>query len=471
MATATVNTDVAWAPQPGSQSLFVTCPIYEACFEGTRGPGKTDALLMDFARDVGVGWGANWRGILFRRTSKQLDDVVARSKKWFRQIFPGARFLESRASYKWVFPDGEELLLRHFNKQDDYWDYHGHEYPWIGWEELTTWPSLDGYELMKSCSRSSFPGMPRRIRSTTNPWGIGHGVVKMYFIDPAPRGVVIKDEQGLERVAIHGHWSENKALLDAEPDYPKKIASLAGTNDHKRRAWLNGDWDIVAGGMFDDVWDASVHILDPFPIPKSWRIDRSFDWGSSKPFAVGWTAESDGTGVPKGLLIPRGSLIEVAEWYGWDGKKPNVGIAMTDVNIAKGIVQRENAMGIRARVRPGPADSMIFNAEPGRTSIGDEMKKHGATFTEADKRSGSRVTGWETIRRRLQATLERNPEEKHLYVFSNCRQFIRTVPVLPRDENNMDDVDTDAEDHIGDRWRYRVMAPPAGVWGHAGMTT
>lgn len=450
---------------PGSQAIFLTCPVWEALYEGTRGPGKTDSLLMDFARDVGRGWGPAWRGILFRRTSKQLDDVVARSQKWFRQIFPGAVFLRSRADYKWVFPDGEELLLRHFRNVDDYWDYHGHEYPWIGWEELTSWPALDGYELMKSCSRSSTPGMPRRIRATTNPWGVGHGPVKLHFIDPARRGVIIRDEQGLERVAIHGHWSENRALMEAEPDYPKKIASLAGGSDHKRRAWLNGDWDIVAGGMFDDVWDRSIHVIEPFAVPSSWRIDRSFDWGSSKPFAVGWTAESDGTGTPPELLarfgchIPRGSLIEIGEWYGWDGKRPNVGINMTDVNIAKGIVERETKMGLRARIKPGPADSSIFHAEPGRVSIADEMKKHGARFVEADKKPGSRKTGWETIRRRLEATREKNREEKWLLVTSNCTQFLRTVPVLPRDESDMDDVDTDAEDHHADRWRYRVMAP------------
>jgi len=33
-----------WAPLPGSQTLFLTCPVYEVLLEGTRG-GKTDTLL------------------------------------------------------------------------------------------------------------------------------------------------------------------------------------------------------------------------------------------------------------------------------------------------------------------------------------------------------------------------------------------------------------------------------------------
>lgn len=60
------TTSEGWAPHPGSQTLFLSSPVYETLYEGTRGPGKTDALLMDYAQHVGQGFGENWRGILFR---------------------------------------------------------------------------------------------------------------------------------------------------------------------------------------------------------------------------------------------------------------------------------------------------------------------------------------------------------------------------------------------------------------------
>jgi hypothetical protein len=41
---------VVWAAQPGSQAAFLDCPTTEVLYEGTRGPGKTDALLMGSAR-------------------------------------------------------------------------------------------------------------------------------------------------------------------------------------------------------------------------------------------------------------------------------------------------------------------------------------------------------------------------------------------------------------------------------------
>ena len=206
-----------WAPHAGSQTLFLACPIFECLFEGTRGPGKTDGLLMSFAQYVGVGFGPAWRGILFRETYKQLVDVVTKTKRWFRLFFPKARFLESHADYKWVFPDGEELLLRVGVKEDDYWDYHGHEYPWIGFEELCNWGSLAFFEMVQSCCRSSQPGMPRMIRATTNPFGRGHALVKeRYQISDDPRenaGRVIRDRSATRASTA---WAAFKKLVRAD---------------------------------------------------------------------------------------------------------------------------------------------------------------------------------------------------------------------------------------------------------------
>ncbi|MGD9212264.1 MAG: hypothetical protein PVI90_15895, partial [Desulfobacteraceae bacterium] len=87
------------------------------------------------------------------------------------------------------------------------------------------------------------------------------------------------------------------------------------------------------------------------------------------------------------------------------------------------------------------------------------QKCKGINWIPADKRPGSRIDGWEKIRQFMQgAIFSGQPRENPgLFVFWNCQQFIRTVPVLPRDLNgDPDDVDTNAEDHIADELRYRV---------------
>ena len=153
---------IAWAPQAGSQVEAIVCPVFEMLYEGTRGPGKTDTLLMMFYQHVGKGYGAEWRGIIFRRTFPELRDLIEKSQKWFKRMCPGAKY--NASEHCWTFPDGEKLFLAHYLAESDYWKYHGHAYPFIAWEELVTWPSDDGYKRMMSCCRSSMPGIPRKYR-------------------------------------------------------------------------------------------------------------------------------------------------------------------------------------------------------------------------------------------------------------------------------------------------------------------
>lgn len=466
-----IDSSPAWAPMPGSQNAFLECPVFEVLYEGTRGPGKTDALLMDFAQHVGQGYGADWRGILFRKTYKQLVDVVAKSKKWFARIFPHATFNETNMT--WTWPSGEQLLLRYMERPSDYDNYHGHAYPWIGFEELTTWSSPDCYTVMMSCCRSTRPGMPRKYRATTNPYGVGHNWVKARFGLPIPEtrmvGQVIPGEgetnaerMSNARVAIRGRLRENIVLLHADPNYENKLRQAA-RNPSELAAWVDGSWDITAGGMFDDLWDPKVHVVERFPIPKSWRVDRTFDWGSSKPWSVGFWAESDGSTVelPDGRIIHtvRGDLYRVAELYGWTGT-PNEGTKETARQIARKIRKAEAKLFPTRRVKPGPADSSIFSVE-NDNDISRDMAAEKVRWTAADKRPGSRKLGWEKIREMLVSAKPNDDgsprEEPGIFVFTNCRQFIRTVPVLPRDDKDLDDVNTDAEDHIADEVRYKVF--------------
>ena len=450
---------VAWAPQPGSQTYFVTSPIFETLYEGTRGPGKTNALLMDYCQHVGQGYGKAWRGILFRQSYPALADVVAKSQEWIPKAFPGARFNES--NYTWKFPDGEELLLRYMERPKDYWSYHGHEYPWIGWDELTNWPDLACYQVMKSCCRSSKPGIPRKYRSTANPFGPGHHAVKAYFIDVARRGVVFTDANGNERVTIHGHWSENAFLMQNDPEYVARLTQATEGDPDQQAAWISGNWDVAAGTFFGGVWSRQHHVVDPFTIPTSWYLDRAFDWGSSKPFSVGWWAESDGSPAVMAdgtrRHFARGSLFRFGEWYGCQKGKPNTGLGMNGEDIARGIIERQSGRWPNRIIHPGPADSSIYDVQDGHC-IGDSFKKGGVTWVEANKGPGSRKNGWELMRERF-GNAKRAPLEKPgLYVFADCLEFIRTVPMVPRDEKKPDDVDTNSEDHIGDETRYRCLA-------------
>jgi len=367
------------------------------------------------------------------------------------------------------FNNGSTIHLCHCQHEKDKYGYQGAEIHLLIVEEVTQFTSsIYRYlrsrvrlgamaELIPEKYRNLFP----RVLCGGNPGGIGHNWVKTMWITFAAKMAIKKapsDDGGFLRQFIPATLDDNPTLLQ-DPGYEDRLSGLGDPS--LVRAMRDGDWDIVAGGMFDDVYRSDIHEIEPFNIPSSWTIDRSFDWGSSKPFSVGWWAESDGTEatLPDGSKKswPRGTLIRIAEWYGWNGQ-PNEGCKMLAVEVAKGIKDLQNEFPWGKRVKPGPADNSIYDAENG-VCIADDMAKVGIQWTRSDKSPGSRKTGWEAIRRMLKAAKQHPMEEPGLFVFSNnCRDgFIRTVPCLPRDDKKTDDVDTKAEDHTGDEVRYRVL--------------
>jgi len=455
-----------WRPLPGSQTLFITCPVYEALYEGTRGPGKTDALINDFAQHVGRGYGTFWRGILFRHTFKQLEEVRVKTRRWFNQMRP--KPLWNGSDHKWTWPDGEELLLRYMDRPDDYWNYHGFELPWIGWDELTNWGSPSCYEDMQACSRSSSKDVPRKIRATANPYGAGHNWVKARFVDPAPWGVVITDGQGRQRVRIKGTIWENSILLDADPQYVRNL--LAITDEYKRKAWLEGSWDIVAGGFFDDLWRPDRQVLPLIKPPDTWRFFRSFDWGSAKPSSLGfWAWVADNTMVMVGdqpRVFPRGSLIRLKEWYTVERDNrgmavPNRGLRLTNKVLGQQIVFHSAGRKWQGCI----ADPSIFIGQGGK-SIYQQMVEGAKEANGKLKFLGAktdRKAGWQKMREMLEESGKDCPEGPGLWITEVCREWLRTVPVLQRDEKDPDDVDTDQEDHAGDETRYSCMASIGGA--------
>lgn len=356
------------------------------------------------------------------------------------------------------FWNGSTIFLCHCQHEKDVYKYKGPEIHVLMMDELTQFTSKM-YRFLRSRMRlgalkvpDEFQGLFPRALCGTNPGDVGHNWVKADFVDNAPEGEIKempKKEGGMRRQYIRARLSDNPSV-DAE-DYAGKLEGLGDPS--LVRAMLDADWDIVAGGMFDDLWNRDKHVIKPFAIPATWKINRSFDWGSSKPFSVGWWAESDGTTAPNGKNYPPGTLFRINEWYGWN-EQPNTGLKMLAVDVASGIIEREREMGYK--VEPGPADSSIFDAENG-VCISDDMAKVGVKWTKADKSPGSRANGWERLRKYLKAAHQFPMEEPGLFIFDNCAQFIRTVPTLPRDENKSDDVNTKAEDHIGDETRYRIM--------------
>ena len=429
-----------WKPQPGTQSSAITAAwCDELFFGGARGGGKSDFLLGDYLQDVSLG--DKWRGIIFRKTQPQLEELQIRASEIF-PIYGAIYKVKSSEAYPfsncWYFPSGATLKFRYLERDSDAENYQGHQYTWIGFDELTNHATPAPYDKLKACLRNPH-GISGRIRASGNPGGKGHIWVKARFIDIAPPLTPYKDPvTELTRMYIPSRITDNAYLRNDK----KYIALLKASGSAELvRAWLEGDWDVVAGAYFDN-WRSEKHVIKPFAIPKDWTRFRSFDWGSYRPFSVGWWAISDGT------MLPKGALVRYREWYGMKQGEPNVGLKLNAEDVAKGIASREKGEVITY----GVADPSCWKVDGG-VSIAEKMAKLGVRFKQADN---SRINGWEELRSRLDGI----DSEPMLYVFDTCRDFIRTVPALQHDENRPEDVDSDMEDHAGDDARYAVMSRP-----------
>jgi hypothetical protein len=249
------------------------------------------------------------------------------------------------------------------------------------------------------------------------------------------------------RIFIPSKVSDNKYLDDGY------IANLYQVGSPELvRAWLEGDWSVIEGSFFPEF--GARCIVDPFRVPPSWLRLRSVDWGSARPFSVGWWAvSSDDYPLIDGRTIPRGALVRYREWYG--AASPNVGLKLTAEEVAHGINERSIDESYAYTV----VDPSMF-AQSGGPSLVERMMRVGLEgCRKGDNRrvgDAGALGGWDQMRARIKGDGV-NPA---LFVFHTCRDFIRTVPSLQHDPDRPEDLDTQGEDHAADEARYACMSRP-----------
>ena len=305
---------IGWEPQPGPQTALLACPVFEVFFGGARGGGKTDGMLGEWASHADL-HGKNAVGLMVRRERVQLLETIERSRQIYVPI--GARYNDQDKMWRW--PNGARLRFAYLERDADADAFQGHSYTRVYVEELGTFPSASLVLRLMATLRSG-EGVPCGFRATGNPGGPGHQWVKARYIDPNPAGWEIqkftyenpwtRETIEQDRVFIPSKLRDNKFL---GPEYVANLQMVG--SDTLVRAWLEGDWTVIEGAYFD-CWRYDQHVVEPFEVPAHWARFRSMDWGSAKPFSVGWWAIVADDYAACGRILPRGALVRYREWYG-----------------------------------------------------------------------------------------------------------------------------------------------------------
>lgn len=231
---------VIWQPQRGPQSWLLQCPIQDIFFGGARGGGKSDAMLGDWMQHQAL-YGKHAKGVWFRRSKPETEEAQARMMEIFPQL--GAVFAVQAAT--WTFPNGATLKLRYLERDQDATRYQGHQYSWVGLDELPTWKSPAPVDMLRATMRSA-AGVPCRMVATGNPGGVGHDWVKARYLDPAPPLTPFVGDDGIQRVFIPSRLKDNRILVDNNPKYVENLKASGPA--WLVRAWLDGDWDAALEG-------------------------------------------------------------------------------------------------------------------------------------------------------------------------------------------------------------------------------
>ena len=176
--------EIIFEPNPGPQTDFLAATEQEALYGGAAGGGKSYAMVADPVRYLAR---PNARMLLVRRSTEELRELISVSKQLYPRAIPGIKFMERDKT--WVSPNGSTLWMSYLDRDDDVSRYQGQAFNWIGFDELTQWPTPYAWNYMRSRLRSAHAKeLGLYMRATTNPGGPGHAWVKKMFIDPAPHG-------------------------------------------------------------------------------------------------------------------------------------------------------------------------------------------------------------------------------------------------------------------------------------------
>lgn len=442
------------------QKAALYSPAEQTLYGGAAGGGKSYLL-----RAAAITWCLAIPGFVFYLFRRTYGDLRANHfegyMNFYEMLAPLVNAGQCVITEKQIrFSTGSKIVLAHLGNPKDLLKYQGRQIHGLGLDEATHFTEeevrylfgrmrLGGLKLPKDCPWT----FPRAILAT-NPGGRGHLWAKEWFVENKPFRVIrsSKKNGSKTRVFIPSLLQHNPTMAETDPEYK---SSLEGLGDPVLvRAMLDGDWDIAPGAMFGDVFRKHLHVCKPFPIPADWKI---------------WLGADDGYGSPAACYAltqdpNRKTVYVIGEVFGT--KMLPEAYAARIKKMCANIMRRRWDGAVNNWVDelngpenfPGHLDAAAWS-DTGNNSIprGAQLVKAGVRFKPAETWNGSRRHGCQNMHRML-ATNPSDPAGRPgLIFFDTCVEAIKRIPIMPKDKDDPEDVDTKCDDHCYDGVRYGLQ--------------
>jgi phage terminase large subunit len=411
-------------PNPKQKEFFLAQARHIA-YGGARGGGKSWAMRRKF-----VLLALNYAGLkllLLRRTLPELRENHI--MPLLAELVRVAKYSDNEKAF--IFPNGSRIKLGYCESERDVYQYQGQEYDVIGLEEATHFTETQR-DFLTTCNRSVRTDFKPRMYYTANPGNVGHQWFKRLFIDRDYRG----SEKADDYIFIPARVYDNTVLMDTNPEYVQTLENLP---EDLRRAHLDGDWDVFAGQYFRE-FSRDIHVIEPFPLPDSWRLYIAIDYGLDM-LAAYWIA---------------------VDWH----QKAYVykELYQSDLIISEA-AKRIKEMTGKDKIYQilAPPDLWNRRQETGK-SAADLFRENGVSLVKANN---NRIQGWYNLKEWLKPyDDEQGIKTASLVIFKNCVNLIRTLPLLQRDEKDPNDVATEPHEltHAPDAIRYFIAGRPKPNW-------
>lgn len=382
-------------------------------YGGARGGGKSWALRKKITllclRYSGI------KILLLRRTYAELKE---------NHINVLLTELKDIAVYKdadkvFTFTNGSKIKLGYCDSERDVLQYQGQEYDIICMDEATQFTEYQ-FQSLTACLRGA-NDFPKRFYITCNPGGVGHEWVKRLFISKRYKDSENPDDYEFISATVF----DNKVLMSKDKGYVDMLNNL---DDKLRQAWRDGNWDMLAGQYFS-MFDRSIHVIEPFPIPAHWQRYRAIDYGLDCLACV-WVA-----------------IDELGTYYVYREYAESDKIIS---NGAEDILRLSEAENIEYTVAPG---DLWSRSQESAKSKADIFRENGLTLIKGDN---NREAGWLAMAELLKPITTDEGTESRIKIFSTCYNLIEYIPALQRDTKKPTDCMTEPHDitHLPDALRY-----------------